>query len=588
MAQRINQLNVSITTNRTCTLKCTHCYIEPELFKDKSQMSRETFIAIFDKVKELVLLDQKLQVVEWEAIGGETTMMPFEWWEEMLPVALEQIAEVNKLTKAKGGREGGLNFLSNLIYRDKRYTELFKKYKDHPLFFLYTSWEPDTNRFGNKDKMYPKFISTLENIGSKRVILDLILTKTLLTINPKDILDTFTQLGVNDFSIKMLSPFGSGKEFFKNNMTDFHKMASWVQELKTLSKGVMVGDREVRMTPVNELEGSLWEGSAFQCNGGFKYDLSIEPNGETHFNANQTGDDKAVGFKPIHINDANWATRVLFENKTEESRKFHTTDSRCYTCEYMRYCCGGWYHYRSAPFDQVAKYAKEDCQGMKLLWDKAKEDLGDVFNHSQHNYSSLMIEALNEGDPLSENFNYICEAGLLDDYTEYLKTLESSDHQILVDLDTYDNLYFGKDTYERISAYCDAGIKVLLKKIPNGFAGEQIIYHYITGNLNNLNISYSTVVEYLRKPSTSPKVNLLTQIHDRLILSFSEFTPRIGKTSLINHLPLLDIGELDERYDEALRFFIAELVDVDHPPETSDMYLNLLIQQHLTLQQLKN
>lgn len=588
MAQRINQLNVSITTNRTCTLKCTHCYIEPELFKDKSQMSKETFVAIFDKVKELVLLDQKLQVVEWEAIGGETTMMPFEWWEEMLPIALDQIAEVNKLTKAKGGREGGLNFLSNLIYKDKRYTELFRKYKDHPLFFLYTSWEPDTNRFGNKDKMYPKFISTLEQIGSKRIILDLILTKTLITINPKDILETFTQLGVNDFSIKMLSPFGSGKEFFKNNMTDFHKMASWVQELKTVSKGVIVGDREIRMTPINELEGSLWEGSAFQCNGGFKYDLSIEPNGETHFNANQTGDDKAVGFEPIHVTDSNWAARVLFENKNEESRKFHTTDSRCYTCEYMRYCCGGWYHYRSAPFEQVAKYAKEDCQGMKLLWDKAKEDLGDVFDHSQYNHSSLMIGVLDSNFTTSDDLIHLTESELLGNYTTYLEILESSNHLIIVDLDTYDNRYFGKDTYERISAYCDVGIKVRLSKIPNGFSGEQLIYHYITGNLSNLEICYEAVIDYLRISSTSPKVNLLTQIHDKLILSFENFVPKTEKASLLNHLPLLDMGQLDERYDEAVRFFISELVDVEHPPETSNMYVNLLLQQHLTLKQLEN
>ncbi len=573
MSQNINQLNVSITTNRTCTLKCNHCYIEPELFKDKSQMDRETFKAIFDQVEKLVLLDDKLQVVEWEAIGGETTMMPFEWWEEMLPIALERIAHINKITAQKGGRSGGLNFLSNLIYRDKRYTALFQKYKDHPLFYLYTSWEPDTNRFGNNDKMYPKFISTLEAIGSKRVILDLILTKTLVTIEPKEILDTFTPLGVNDFSIKMLSPFGSGKAFFKDNMTDFSTMSKWVAKFYELSKEIVVGDREVRMTPTNELEGSLWEGSAFQCNGGFKYDLSIEPNGETHFNANQTGDDKALGFEDIHITDLNWAEKVLFENKTEESRKFHTTDPRCYTCEYMRYCCGGWYHYRSAPFEQVAEFARDECQGMKYLWDTAKAQLGKMHDHTLHDFNQRIGDVIDSKHGTEQSM--ITESDLTEDYDSFLAFLSKKTGKVRITHDTLDKKIFGKDCYERVSAYCDSGISVVLEGVPSSFSGEQMVYHYVTGNLKHLELSSEQVTTHIRRHcSTSPKLNVLAQIHDLFLASIGDTsTPRI------NAIPIITVGKVDERYYEAIQFFTRSLVDVSKDITSNIEVIDTVISQ---------
>lgn len=48
-------------------------------------MTTEDAKLIFDKVEELAALDQNIEEVEWEAIGGETTLMPFEWWQEMLP-----------------------------------------------------------------------------------------------------------------------------------------------------------------------------------------------------------------------------------------------------------------------------------------------------------------------------------------------------------------------------------------------------------------------------------------------------------------------------------------------------------------------
>ncbi len=567
MFQRVNQLNVSITTNRTCTLKCNHCYIEPELFKDKTQMTQEVFLSIFDQVKTLLMLDKRLEVVEWEAIGGETTMMPYEWWEEMLPIALAKIEEINKLTKKKGG----LNFLSNLIYKDKRYTDLFRKYRDHPLFYLYTSYEPDTNRFGHNDKMYPKFIQTLRDIDSKRVILDLILTKTLVSIPPAKIISEFTALGVNDFSIKMLSPFGSGKAFFKDHMTNFELMSKWLSEFRAESNGVLVGGKQIKFTPTNEMEGALWDNSAFQCNGGFKYDLSIEPDGETHFNANQTGDEKVEGFSKIHISDPLWAIKTLFENKPEENRKFHSTNNYCYTCEYFRHCCGGWYHYRSAPFEQIEQYSQNECQGLSALWDETKGVIGTVGDFSGMNFSESL---LNEPATQPNGQKKLLESEAKDNYEGYLNDVLSH-NAVIVTPETVDRDIFGKCLFERVSAYNDLSKEVIIEALPSGHSGAQLVFHVLARNLTSVKIDSSLIFDFIKRHLHIPKVNLLAQLVD-VVLQGSASQNHLHK---LNPIPLVQVDTVDHRYDEILRSLLSRYVTDLNTFSHSSSYLNELAKQ---------
>ena len=45
-------------------------------------MSHETFKAIFPRMRELLALDQGLEEIEWELIGGEITSLPVEYWQE--------------------------------------------------------------------------------------------------------------------------------------------------------------------------------------------------------------------------------------------------------------------------------------------------------------------------------------------------------------------------------------------------------------------------------------------------------------------------------------------------------------------------
>ena len=119
--QLANQANISMTTNRSCTLRCNHCYIEPHLLASKDKISINDYKLSFDKVDELYNFDQGLEEVEWEVMGGETTMMPFDFWQEMLPWSLDRIERFNK--EHHLWINGHLNFLTNFLRKTEKKTQ---------------------------------------------------------------------------------------------------------------------------------------------------------------------------------------------------------------------------------------------------------------------------------------------------------------------------------------------------------------------------------------------------------------------------------------------------------------------------------
>lgn len=484
MRRVINQINVSITTNRTCTLRCTHCYIAPHLFDDKSQMSESTFRLIFDRVEELYERDANLEEIEWEAIGGETTMMPFEWWERQLPWALDRIEKINKGLRSPGS----LNFLTNLIYSDKRYTGLLNEYANHPAFALYTSWEPDTERFGKRNQLFKKFYSTLQSLEAKNKILDIILTKEIIAMGAQKVLDLFVPAGITDFSMKMISPYGSGKAFFEPNMTDFQSMTQFFQDMNRLKP------KHVTFTPQEEMLSSLYKGGSFQCNGNFKYDLSIEPDGSCHFNANQTAEEATVAFRTLTIDDPRWATKLCFENKTEENNKLSISHPECDQCEFMHYCNAGWYHYKIHDPKVIDLYRKDECSGYKQFWRDNQAFLGNqMVDRSATIHRDVIREKMSGGARLVPALESIAESQLPKVYNEYFSVIDE-----IKSIEIDQHVRFGKNLLERAWFYEDLEVKTtvtnaVLARTP--FL-EKLVEHVVYGNYRHMTLPDDWLQQY--------------------------------------------------------------------------------------------
>lgn len=484
MRRVINQINVSITTNRTCTLRCTHCYIAPHLFDDKSQMSEQTFRLIFDRVEELYERDANLEEIEWEAIGGETTMMPFEWWERQLPWALDRIEKINKKLRSPGS----LNFLTNLIYSDKRYTGLLNEYASHPAFALYTSWEPDTERFGKRNQLFKKFYATLESLEAKNKILDIILTKEIIAMGAEKVLDLFVPAGITDFSMKMISPYGSGKAFFEPNMTDFQSMTQFFRDMNRLKP------KHVTFTPQEEMLSSLYKGGSFQCNGNFKYDLSIEPDGSCHFNANQTAEEATVGFRTLTIDDPRWATKLCFENKTEENNKLSISHPECDQCEYMHYCNAGWYHYKIHDPKVIDLYRQGECSGYKQFWKDNQDFLGNqMIDRSAVIHRQTIREKMTRSHSLMPAMESLAESQLPKVYNEYFSIIDGIR---CVEIDQH--VRFGKNVLERAWFYEDLEIKTTVSDeiLATTPFQEKLVEHVVYGNYRHMSLPDAWLQDY--------------------------------------------------------------------------------------------
>lgn len=485
MNRVINQINVSITTNRTCTLRCDHCYIEPHLFENKAQMSDTTYRLIFDRVEELKAIDRNLSEIEWEAIGGETTMMPFEFWERQLPWTLDRITQINQGLRYPGS----LNFLTNLIYKDQRYTRLFNEYADHPAFCLYTSWEPDTHRFGKRNQLFQRFYDTLSSIKAKQKILDVILTKSVIEMGAERILDLFLPAGITDFSMKMISPYGSGKAFFEPNMIDFAAMTEFFRDMERLKPA------NITFTPQEEMLSTLMRGTSFQCNGNFKYDLSIEPEGTCHFNANQTASEAALGFRTLEIGDPDWAYKVCFENKIEEDNKLSLQHPECDQCEFMPYCNAGWYHYKVADPALIDLYRENECSGYKQFWRDNLAKLGaQALDRSAHLHRQAIKQCLARPQEQAPGHAELVESEMPYDYDRYFQ-LARGLGRIEVDRERF----FGKTLLQRLWWYDDLRVaafvpaKILLRSKHT----PKIVEHFLYGNYHSIKLDPAFLQQFL-------------------------------------------------------------------------------------------
>ncbi|ELQ8317834.1 radical SAM protein [Pseudomonas aeruginosa] len=500
-ARTVNQANVSITATRWCNRRCTHCYIDPKELANRSFMQPETFKSIFPRMRELLALDKGLEEIEWELIGGEITSLPVEYWQENLPFALDQCADFNKVLKTPGS----INVLSNLIFADEKrrsdYLDLFAKYGDRQEMCLYTSWEPETNRFGKNMALFDRWKETVREAGVRQKILDVILTRTVVDLGPEYLLETFLPLGIKDFSIKMISPFGSGRTFWQPNMVEFERMSDYLIRLFDM---VPEG---ITFTPADEMSGAVFRGTSYQCIGNFRYDLAIEPDGLTTFNANQTTDEASLGSGLIYLDDPDWSWKVLSDNTQELDNKLSAYHDYCFQCEFHSSCAGGWYHYRTAAPEDVRAWDAGDCPGYKKLWIKIKNKYG-AFDRPVQVHREEMSRLRSERNSVTRSTSLSLEP--TDDslsHAQWLKQVAGNEVQLLA------GEGMGKPLVQRMWAYQAVGCRMLLTEAEfvrlTDSEQRTVVEHLVYDDFFALSLGEGAVWSWCERNPADPLANLL-------------------------------------------------------------------------------
>lgn len=464
-------------------------------------MSPDTFKAIFPRVRELLALDQGLEEVEWELIGGEITSLPIEYWQENLPYALDQCADFNRSLKTPGA----INVLSNLIFADDRkrrdYLDLFERYGQRPEMCLYTSWEPETNRFGKNMALFDRWRETVREANVSQKILDVILTRTVVDLGPEYLLETFLPLGIKDFSIKMISPYGSGRSFWQPNMVEFERMSAYLIRLfELVPKGIT-------FTPADEMSSAVFRGTSYQCIGNFRYDLAIEPDGLTTFNANQTTGEASLGAGLIYLDDPDWSWKVLADNTQELDNKLSAYHDYCFQCEFHSHCAGGWYHYRTAAPQDVRAWDAGDCPGYKNLWKKIKSRYGSFDRSVQvHRDALSRLRSCRLREPQSQ---VVAEeaAGVGQPFAEWLKQNQHKHIQLSSEEIGGKPLLQRLWAYQAVGAPSSLAFDTFFELSPD--QQRLVVEHSVYDDLFSLTLGKATVWSWCEQNHLDPLARLL-------------------------------------------------------------------------------
>ncbi|WOF81387.1 radical SAM protein (plasmid) [Pseudomonas sp. FeN3W] len=423
MKRLVDFLNMCLVTNRGCNLRCTHCYIEPELLRSTYGMSEETFMLTYKRMAEVFALSKHLTYLNVEILGGEISTMPYEFWEKMLPFAIRQHEDIAQML----GKPNSMAWCTNMIFQDERYVDLLNSQPRGKDWGVFIPWEPETKRFGSRNKLFPRYMQNVKAVHAPKT-LNLIPTNTLVNM-PIDELRKFVIDGqFNDISCDMLYPYGSGKAFFDEHQPTFEEVSDFYIRMTESFSTI----ENLTISPWDEVRGCLQQGSAFNLNGNDVFDVTVEPDGTVVLNSSMTGTEAPLPSRTLHVSDPLWGLKLLFENASQMHVKFDIEQEGCDQCEYIRYCNGGYYHYKYLTSEQLEKYSSGDCPGYKKYWKYVDERVKDCkipvadLNHQR------VRESLRKNK--SSNYNQITigisESSLGLDYQAYFEKISEIDFSI--------------------------------------------------------------------------------------------------------------------------------------------------------------
>ncbi|PSV00667.1 hypothetical protein [Photobacterium kishitanii] len=346
----------SILTNTSCTLRCKHCYQTKEEFNSKEFITKETVLSILDRVEDFCIRNPNGRRYGYEILGGETFLLPIEFWEWLFPELNARLLKIEKIT----GVESTMCIYTNLMYKDERYTKFIKERNDDNRISFSTSWEVGTSRFGSKNQLIEKWKKRVSDSGMEAV--HVVLTNGIVEMGAKAAYDFL----VNDVKFKSVTfePFtptenSSSHAIERPSFSDESKFMREFFELNNHSS------EPVELSPHDEITASLCNGFSTLCDGTEKYYASFLPNGDLH-NMTIASQGELCGV----VSDKNQNEKLIWtatENLVDEVLIAH---EKCHGCEYLRYCHSGYNVSNALSAQDIDEQNKKgDCHGHKLLWD---------------------------------------------------------------------------------------------------------------------------------------------------------------------------------------------------------------------------
>jgi hypothetical protein len=482
----IEMMSTTISTNLNCNLACQHCYIQPDLLRRKEYISEETFRRCVDVIVEAFHLDPSVTYLHLDVLGGEATLMPFEFWERNLPWVLDRIDTLNQ-----AGIQTEFTFCSNLMWRDDRYLELLRQFKSNPHMDIAVPFEgPESNRFGRDMAILPKYLSRIEALGECNMLnLVLVMGQGLIDLGPEYIIETFVKRGVTDVTCDMIFPWGSGKAYFDRAQPLYSDVAAYIKRLAELGEpfGLTVDH-------LDDMKKSLRTLSRSQNTLNDAYEFHWDHRGELSLNPNQTGTEAIKPYINMNAWDANAALKVVWGNNSELDNKLSFEHEFCRGCDYLQACNSGWYPHKFMEPAVVQRYmAGNSCPGFKELWD---DRAGVAFNEDgvTRYANARRIRRIQRIKATAAAPQVVLDESVyVSDYEGFFEAIKTATHVLIADIEL-----FGCSVRQRMWFYDR------LKKqpiFPHGVAGMEcepsLLAHSLAGNYHSIHFPDATLWAFI-------------------------------------------------------------------------------------------
>lgn len=495
-------MSTTISTNLNCNMACKHCYIQPELLRVKDYIDEETYRRCVEVIIESFHLDESVTYLHLDVLGGEATLMPFEFWQRNLPWTLDRITELND-----AGIQTEFTFCSNLMWKDERYLELLRAHRHHPAMDIAISFEgPESGRFGRNMAIFPKFLSRIEALGDCNMLnLVLIMGQGIINLGPQYIIDTFVKRGITDVTCDMVFPWGSGKAYFDQYQPLYADVARFIAELTELGKpyGLTVDH-------LDDMRKSLRTLSRSQNTLNDAYEYHWDQRGILSLNPNQTGTEAVRPYVGLHATDKNAPLKIIWGNSSELDNKLSFEHDFCRDCEYLQACNSGWYPHKGLEPSVVQKYMAQttsegfSCPGFFELWAQEAathfDPLG-VTSYGDERRSRKarrIAQSRHAAEALSE-------AAFSHDYEGFFEAVKHVKRVVVLDSEL-----FGLSPRQRLWFYDRIGLAVAFEGGVGAFReASSIIAHSVAGNYHTIEIEPGAVHAFILEQGSHPLTRYL-------------------------------------------------------------------------------
>jgi hypothetical protein len=506
----IEMMSTTISTNLNCNLACQHCYIQPELLRRKEYIDEATFRRAVEVIIEAFHLDQSVTYLHLDVLGGEATLMPFEFWQRNLHWVLGQIDEMNRI-----GIQTEFTFCSNLMWKDDRYLGLLREFKGHPAMDIAIPFEgPESGRFGRGMAILPKYLKRIEALGDCNMLnLVLVMGQGLIDLGPEYIIETFVKRGVTDATCDMIFPWGSGKAYFDRAQPQYQDVAEYISTLARLGK-----QYGLTVDHLDDMKKSLRTLSRSQNTLNDAYEFHWDQRGELSLNPNQTGTEALKPYINLNAHDANAALKVVWGNNSELDNKLSYEHDFCRDCQYLQACNSGWYPHKDLPPETVRSFMQSSddsfsCPGFFQLWESQASENFDPLGVSKYANVRRIKRAQLRKQAVADNSAPLREADYTCDYEGYFEAVKGATRVLLEPIDM-----FGCTPRQRLWFYDRLQKQILLPDGSlDGFDERySILAHHLAGNYHSIAFSDELVWAALRSGPTTP---LSRYVIDALSLS---------------------------------------------------------------------